>query len=90
LLSLYFYILRTGLHIASACEDWFPKLASCGIVVLLLFHITTNIGMTIGLMPITGLPLPLISYGGSSLMTTLFSLSILLNFYANKEQVLFR
>ena len=57
---------------------------------MLLFHIVTNMGMTIGLMPITGVPLPLISYGGSSLLTTIISTGFLLNFYANRHQTVFR
>ena len=90
LLSFYSLSLKFGLDIALSCEDFFPKLAASGIVILILFHIVTNVGMTIGLMPITGIPLPLISYGGSSLLTTMVSTGLLLNFYSNRNQVLFR
>jgi len=90
LILLYLYILKTGLSIANQSADFFAKLASIGIVILLLSHIITNIGMTIGLMPITGLPLPLISYGGSSLLTSMISIGLLLNFYANRNHALFR
>jgi rod shape determining protein RodA len=89
LLALYLNIIRSALSIANRSQDYFPKLASAGIAMLLLFHVLTNIGMTIGLMPITGLPLPLISYGGSSLLTTLLAVGLLLNFDANRNQGLF-
>ena len=90
LIFLYLFILREGLYIAEQCQDFFPKLAATGIVVLFFSHIVINIGMTIGLMPITGLPLPFVSYGGSSLMTSMISIGLLLNFYANRNQVLYR
>ena len=85
LLFLYTLIILFGLRIATQCNDFFLKLASVGVVMLLLSHIFTNIGMTIGLMPITGLPLPLLSYGGSSLMTMMVALGLLLNFYSNRN-----
>lgn len=90
LLILYFFILHFGLNIAQTCEDYFCKLAAAGIVTLISFHIITNIGMTIGIMPITGVPLPFISYGGSSLLTMMILIGLLLNFNANKKQILFR
>lgn len=57
--------------------------------VLFLFAITQNIGMTIGLMPITGITLPLVSYGGSSLLTTILSLGIVLNIGMSKRKYIF-
>lgn len=89
LLLLYFIILRKTLSISEKCSDFFPKLAASGIGIMFLMHIVTNIGMTIGLMPITGLPLPFISYGGSSLLTTMIAIGLLLNFHANKERNIF-
>ena len=90
LIGLYFLCLHFSILIANVCEDFFCKLAATGIIVMLLFHVVTNMGMTIGLMPITGVPLPLISYGGSSLLTTIISTGFLLNFYANRHQTVFR
>ena len=58
-------------------------------VAYFLFAITQNIGMTIGLMPITGITLPLVSYGGSSLLTTILSLGIVLNIGMNKKKIYF-
>ena len=58
-------------------------------VAYFLFAITQNIGMTIGLMPITGITLPLVSYGGSSLLTTILSLGIVLNIGMSKKKIYF-
>ena len=88
LLVLYLSILMHGFSIAESCNDFYMKLVSTGIVMLFLSHIAINMGMTIGLMPIAGLPLPLVSYGGSSLMTTMISVGLLLNFYSNKEKII--
>jgi rod shape determining protein RodA len=86
LLFLYFLSVRNALSIADSCVDFFPKLAAIGIVTLWITQIFINMGMTIGLMPITGLPLPLISYGGSSLMIFMIGAGLLLNFYANRDK----
>jgi rod shape determining protein RodA len=77
LLALYAVILLNGLRIAEQARDEFGKLVAVGITVLLAAHVVINIGMTIGLLPITGLPLPLMSYGGSSLMSSCICLGIL-------------
>jgi len=89
LLILYFFSVRNALSIADSCTDFFPKLASIGIVTLWVTQILINMGMTIGLMPITGLPLPLISYGGSSLMIFMIGMGLLLNFYVNRDKELY-
>ncbi|MBI4335808.1 MAG: FtsW/RodA/SpoVE family cell cycle protein, partial [Candidatus Omnitrophica bacterium] len=59
--------------------DIYGRLLGAGIVTMLGFQVFVNISMTIGLMPVVGLPLPLISYGGSSLWTTLIAIALLLN-----------
>ena len=53
---------------------------------MLLFHVFENIGMNIGLMPVTGIPLPLISYGGSNLLTTLISIGMVLNVHMRSQR----
>jgi len=60
-------------------KDRFGSLVASGIVGMFLFHIIINIGMTIGLMPITGIPLPFLSYGGSFLITSIVGASLLFN-----------
>lgn len=79
LLSLYLFIILKGLNIAFRATDRFGLFLALGIISSIAFYILFNIGMTIGLFPITGLPLPLLSYGGSSLITTFFALGLLLN-----------
>ena len=84
LISLYTIIVLRGLRVADQARDEFGRLVAVGLTVLLASHVVINIGMTIGLLPITGLPLPLMSYGGSSLIITLISIGILESIYARR------
>ncbi len=79
LLSLYLVIILKGLNIAFRAADRFGLFLALGIVSFFSFYIIFNIGMTIGLFPVTGLPLPLMSYGGSSLITNFIAIGLLLN-----------
>ncbi len=79
LLGLYFILLSRGIRIASTAKDMFGTLVATGIIVMLLFQIMVNVGMTIGIMPITGIPLPLVSYGGSSLLANMIAIGLLFN-----------
>jgi len=79
LLSLYLILILKGLNIAFRSGDRFGLLTGLGITGAISFYIIFNIGMTLGLFPITGIPLPLLSYGGSSLITNFFALGLLLN-----------
>lgn len=79
LLILYLIIVLKGLNIALRASDRFGTFLALGIIGSMAFYIIVNIGMTVGLFPITGIPLPLLSYGGSSLITTYFALGLLLN-----------
>jgi rod shape determining protein RodA len=79
LLTLYLILILKGLNIAFRAADRFGLFVSLGIVASMSFYIIFNIGMTIGIFPVTGLPLPLLSYGGSSLITNFFALGLLLN-----------
>ncbi|MEW6282028.1 MAG: rod shape-determining protein RodA [Candidatus Eremiobacterota bacterium] len=78
-LAFYGYILSSGLATAVVARDRFGSLLAVGIVAILGFHVLVNIGMVIGLMPVTGVPLPLLSYGGSSLWVTMMMLGLLLS-----------
>ncbi len=69
ILSLFTVIVGNGIRIAGLARDRFGMLLATGVSVLFLVHIFVNIGMTIGLMPITGLPLPFLSYGGSFILS---------------------
>ena len=79
LLGLYIIILACGLEIASNNTDPFGRLLAVGIVAMFVVEIIENIGMTMGIMPITGLTLPFISYGGSSLLVNMMAVGLLNN-----------
>jgi len=78
-LGLYLLVFARGLWIAAATREPFGRLIAVGIVALLAAQAAINTGMTVGLMPITGLTLPLMSYGGSSLLSTCLALGLLIN-----------
>lgn len=75
-----------GLRIAELVKTKFASLASVGITSVLLFHVFINVGMNINLAPIVGIPLPFISYGGSSILSDWIMVGILLNFYAHRKE----
>jgi rod shape determining protein RodA len=79
LLGLYVIIISCGLEIAEHNTDPFGRLLAVGIVAMFAVEVIVNIGMTVGLMPITGLTLPLVSYGGSSLLVSMASVGLLNN-----------
>lgn len=78
-LALFGAFFAAGLHVAAATRDPFGRLLAVGVVSLLAAQVIINTSMTVGLMPITGLTLPLMSYGGSSLLTTAIGLGLLLS-----------
>jgi rod shape determining protein RodA len=87
LLALYFNIIMKGIKVARTAKDKFGSYMIVGILTMFSFHILQNIGMDIGLMPITGIPLPFMSYGGSSLMTSLVSIALILNVSARRQKI---
>lgn len=89
LLLLYFLLIYRGIKIALAAKDTFGRLIATGIVTMILFHILVNVGMTMGIMPVTGIPLPLFSYGGSALLTNLAAIGLLENIYVRRQQIIF-
>lgn len=86
ILVLFAAIIIAGLRIARLSNDLFTRLVTLGIVTWLATQAFVNIGAVLGLMPITGVPLPLVSYGGSSLIPTLVALGILLSFARQQAQ----
>lgn len=84
LLVLYFILLFYGLSIAYSCRNMFGSILAFGITAMIFCQIVINIGMVMGLMPVVGVPLPLISYGGSSVVTNMVGLGILLNISMRK------
>ncbi len=85
-LSLYALLLWRGLHILTQAKNLFGALIAGGITVMLLFQIFVNVGMTVGIMPITGIPAPLLSYGGSSMLVTFLALGLLQSIAAQAKE----
>ena len=81
---LYSVVLFTGIRIAGQARDRLGKLLAVGVVAMLFSHVFINIGMNIRLMPVTGVPLPLLSYGGSSVLCSLIAAGILQNVYIHR------
>ena len=77
LLGLFFVLIWRILHVATVARDRFGVLIAVGVATIFLFHVFVNVGMTMGIMPVTGIPLPFISYGRSSLVVSLISLGLL-------------
>ncbi len=81
-LSLYALLIWRGLRILTVAKNLYGALIAGGIVAMLLFQVFINVGMNVGIMPITGIPLPLLSYGGSSVLSTLLAIGLLQSVYA--------
>jgi rod shape determining protein RodA len=80
-LSLYALLIWRALRILTIAKDLFGVLVVAGVVAMLMFQVFVNVGMTVGIMPITGVTLPLMSYGGSSVITTLLAVGLLQSIY---------
>ncbi len=78
-LLLYFMVLMRLVHNAQTAPDRAGTFVVMGVVAVLTFHILINVGMVVGFMPVTGIPLPLLSYGGSSVLFTVLALGIVMN-----------
>jgi rod shape determining protein RodA len=89
LLLLYVVLLGAAMFAVTAARDRYGVLVAVGIIAMFTFHIVVNIGMTIGIMPVTGIPLPFISYGGSSLITCFLAVGVLLNIHLQRDKMLF-
>ena len=86
---LYIFLITKCLYVAKTAKDESGTLIASGITGVFLFHIVENIGMVMGLLPITGVPLPFISYGGSSLITNFICIGILLNISSKRKKTIF-
>lgn len=89
LLLLYGLLISRMIAIGRTAKDTFGSIICVGLVAYFLFALLQNIGMTIGLMPITGITLPLLSYGGSSLLTTVMSIGLALNVGMRRKKIYF-
>ena len=89
IIVLYFIIVWRGILIAMNAEDDFGALIATGVTSMFMFHILVNLGMTMGIMPVTGVPLPFLSYGVSSLLTNAMLVALLLNIKFHNKQLQF-
>jgi rod shape determining protein RodA len=82
---LYSVVLFTGIRVAGQARDRLGRLLAVGVVAMLFSHVFINIGMNIRIMPVTGVPLPLLSYGGSSVLCSLIAAGLLQNVYIHRR-----
>ena len=86
---LYVVLITKAMYVAKTAKNDSGAYIAAGIAGIFFFHMLENIGMTMGLLPITGIPLPFVSYGGSSMITNLIMIAILLNISARRKRALF-
>ncbi len=84
LLALYYALIYFSFQVSAVAKDPFGRLLSAGVSVYLAMHVLVNIGMMCGFLPITGVPLILVTYGGSSVLTTMMALGILQSIYSRR------
>ncbi len=85
-LSLFALLIWRALKTLTMAKNFYGALVAGGITAMLMFQVFVNVGMTIGIMPITGIPLPLMSYGGSSVITTLMAIGVLQSIHAQARE----
>lgn len=85
LMLLYLFVILRGLYIASQAQDTFGRLLAGSLILVLFVYLFVNTGMVIGLLPVVGVPLPLISYGGTSLVTLMASFGILMSIHTHRK-----
>ncbi len=86
---LYVLLITKCLYVAKTAKDETGTLIASGITGIFIFHMIENIGMVMGLLPITGVPLPFVSYGGSSLITNFICIALLLNISSKRQKTIF-
>ena len=85
----YVFLINKILYVAKTARDDYGSYIAAGIAGIFFFHMTENIGMTMGLLPITGVPLLFVSYGGSSLLTSFICIGLLLNISGNRKKTIY-
>ncbi|SDL96115.1 rod shape-determining protein RodA [Halarsenatibacter silvermanii] len=86
---LFVLLLLQIIKVALKAKDNFGKLITAGIIAMFFFHFIENVGMSLGIMPITGIPLPFISYGGSSMVTSMVAIGLILNINIRRKKINF-
>jgi rod shape determining protein RodA len=87
LMALFLFILLRLLHVIEEAETVFGRVVAAGVFAMLAAHILVNIGMCLKLLPVTGVPLPFVSYGGSNLLTNLIAIGLVLNISLHRRQL---
>lgn len=90
ILVMFAVLLYRGIKIAMESRDLYGSLVAIGVVTMYFFHLFENIGMNVGIMPIAGIPLPFISYGGSAVLANFMGIALLENIYMRRESLSFR
>lgn len=85
LLAVYIFVLTRGIYIAAQAQDTFARLLASSIILTFFVYIFVNMGMVTGLLPVVGLPLPLISYGGTSLVTLMAGFGLLMGVHTHRR-----
>ncbi|MDG2034871.1 MAG: FtsW/RodA/SpoVE family cell cycle protein, partial [Rhodospirillales bacterium] len=85
LMSLYALLLIYGFAISLRCRHHFGRLMGMGIMTMFFLNFFVNVAMVMGLLPVVGMPLPLVSYGGSAMLTLMFGFGLLLNVYVHRD-----
>lgn len=89
IILLFVYLINKSIYVAKTAKDKAGSIIAIGITGIFLFHVLENIGMVMGLLPITGVPLPFVSYGGSSLITNFICIGLLLNISGKRQKTIF-
>ena len=89
IIILYVVLITKAIYVAKTAKDDLGALVATGIAGIFIFHMMENIGMTIGLLPITGVPLPFVSYGGSSMLSNFIMIALLLNISSRRQNATF-
>jgi rod shape determining protein RodA len=87
LLGLYVFIIGRGLYIAAQAQDTYSRLLAGSITLTFFVYVFVNIGMVSGLLPVVGVPLPLVSYGGTSIVTLLAAFGILMSIQTHRKLI---
>ncbi|MGI9449613.1 MAG: FtsW/RodA/SpoVE family cell cycle protein, partial [Geminicoccaceae bacterium] len=85
LLALYLLVLTAITFMALRCQNQFGRLVAAGVGVTLFVYVFINVAMVMGLVPVVGIPLPLVSYGGTSMLTLMFGLGLVLNAHIHRK-----
>jgi rod shape determining protein RodA len=88
-LALFVLLIWRGLRVAAVAKDTYGTLLAAGATSIFFFHLIINVGMALGMMPVTGLPLPFITAGGSTMITSLIAVAIILNVGLRRSKIMF-